>query len=212
MEAFSALLAFCAGNSPVTGEFPAKRPVTRSFDIYFHLHLNQQLSKQWRRRWFGTPSRSLWRHYNDLFKPPSPRGLVPFINIYVKFAKRNMRNLAITMQYHRRGLVSYVKCPDRKFYWVVSRASNKKLFVTLGLNRFRLYKQKLRILFKTNDTFHPLWLNSLEEIQKYISIFYHFSTLYLRRLSKYILMEVNETFILYSVSWRCGRWGLETDK
>ena len=26
---FSALLAICAGNSPVTGEFPAQRPVTR---------------------------------------------------------------------------------------------------------------------------------------------------------------------------------------
>ena len=28
---FSALLALCAGNSPVTGEFPSQRPVTRSF-------------------------------------------------------------------------------------------------------------------------------------------------------------------------------------
>ena len=31
MEAFSALLAICAGNSPVPGEFPTQRPVTRSF-------------------------------------------------------------------------------------------------------------------------------------------------------------------------------------
>ena len=31
METFSALLAICAGNSPVTGEFPAQRPVTQSF-------------------------------------------------------------------------------------------------------------------------------------------------------------------------------------
>ena len=30
METFTALLAICAGNSPVTGEFPAQRPVTRS--------------------------------------------------------------------------------------------------------------------------------------------------------------------------------------
>ena len=30
MGTFSALLAFCAGNSPVTGEFPSQRPVTRS--------------------------------------------------------------------------------------------------------------------------------------------------------------------------------------
>ena len=33
METFSALLAICAGNSPVSGEFPAQRPVTRSFDV-----------------------------------------------------------------------------------------------------------------------------------------------------------------------------------
>ena len=39
METFSALLAICAKNSPVTGDFPAQRPVTRSFDV-FYLHLN----------------------------------------------------------------------------------------------------------------------------------------------------------------------------
>ena len=64
METFSALLAFCAGNSPVTGEFPTQRPVTRSFDDFFDVRLNQQLSKQWRPRWFETPSLSLWRHCN----------------------------------------------------------------------------------------------------------------------------------------------------
>ena len=35
METFSALLAICAGNSPVTCEFLAQRPVTRSFDVFF---------------------------------------------------------------------------------------------------------------------------------------------------------------------------------
>ena len=35
MDIFAALLALCAGNSPVTGEFPAQKPVTRSFDIFF---------------------------------------------------------------------------------------------------------------------------------------------------------------------------------
>ena len=34
---FSALLAICTGNSPVTDEFPAQRPVTRSFDVFFDL-------------------------------------------------------------------------------------------------------------------------------------------------------------------------------
>ena len=42
----SALLAICVGNSPVTGEFSAQRPVTRSFDVFFHLRLNERLSKQ----------------------------------------------------------------------------------------------------------------------------------------------------------------------
>ena len=32
-ETFSALLAICAGYSPVTGEFLAQRPVTRNFDL-----------------------------------------------------------------------------------------------------------------------------------------------------------------------------------
>ena len=40
METFSALLAICAGKSPVPGEFPAQRPVTRSFDVIFDLRLN----------------------------------------------------------------------------------------------------------------------------------------------------------------------------
>ena len=40
MEEFSALLAMCAGNSPVPGECPAQRPVTRSFDVFFDLRLN----------------------------------------------------------------------------------------------------------------------------------------------------------------------------
>ena len=39
METFSALLALYAGNSPVTGEFPAQRAVTWSFDIFFDLRL-----------------------------------------------------------------------------------------------------------------------------------------------------------------------------
>ena len=62
MEAFSALLALCAGNSSIIGEFPAQRPVTRSFDFFFDLRLNKRLSKQSWGCWVDTPSRSLWRH------------------------------------------------------------------------------------------------------------------------------------------------------
>ena len=60
----SALLALCVENSPVTGEFPAQRPVSRSFDVFFDLRQNKRLSKQSWSWWFETLSCSLWRHYN----------------------------------------------------------------------------------------------------------------------------------------------------
>ena len=39
METYSALLAISAENSPVPAEFPAHRPVKRSFDVFFDLRL-----------------------------------------------------------------------------------------------------------------------------------------------------------------------------
>ena len=77
MEPFFVLLALCAGNSLVPGDFPAQRPVTRSF--FFDLRLNKRLRKQSWGWWFETPSRSLWRHINveiipRCFKVP----LIPF--------------------------------------------------------------------------------------------------------------------------------------
>ena len=64
MGTFSALLALCEGNPPVTAGFPSQRPVTRKFYVFFHLCLNKRLSKQSRRRWFETPSHALWRRCN----------------------------------------------------------------------------------------------------------------------------------------------------
>ena len=57
METFSALLDICAGN----GEFPAQRPVTRSFDIIFDLRLSKRSSKQSLGWWVETLSCALWR-------------------------------------------------------------------------------------------------------------------------------------------------------
>ena len=50
------VMALCAGNSSVTGEFPPQNPVTRSFDDFFDLRLNKRWSEQSRRRWLETPS------------------------------------------------------------------------------------------------------------------------------------------------------------
>ena len=55
METFSVLLAICVGNSPVTGEFPAQRPVTRNFGIFFDMRLING--------WVNTgEAGDLWRH------------------------------------------------------------------------------------------------------------------------------------------------------
>ena len=61
---------------PLSGEFtaqrwiPSQRPVTRSFGVSFVLRMNKRLSKQSRRWWFETPSRSLWHHCNATLKIP----------------------------------------------------------------------------------------------------------------------------------------------
>ena len=47
METFSPYLALWAENSLITGEFPSQRPVTRSFDVFFHLCLNKRWVNNW---------------------------------------------------------------------------------------------------------------------------------------------------------------------
>ena len=64
IKTFAALLAICTGNSPVPGEFPAQRPATRSFDVFFDLRLNKRLRKQPWGWWFETLSRPLWSQCN----------------------------------------------------------------------------------------------------------------------------------------------------
>ena len=64
LETFSALLAICAGNSPV----PAQRPVTWSFDVFFDQRLNRRLRKQSWGWWFETLSCPLWPTYKYIMR------------------------------------------------------------------------------------------------------------------------------------------------
>ena len=89
METFSALLALCAGNSPVPGEFPTQRPVTRGFDVYFDLRPNKRLSKQSLGWWFMTLSCPLWRHRNGTNQLPRNR-------IHMMFGAANPREYNFT--------------------------------------------------------------------------------------------------------------------
>ena len=113
METFSTLLSICAGNSPVTGEFPAQKPVTRSFDAFFDLRLNKRLSKQSWGWWFESPSRPLWRHCNGaqiscvtLVPSPVNHTLYPFswfpnfvlISMCVQTSLLTLAEIRLTMQ------------------------------------------------------------------------------------------------------------------
>ena len=90
METFSTLLAFCAGNSPVTGEFPAQRPVTRSFGVFFDLCPNKWLGKQW-------DAGDLRRHpaYYDVFV------------MYIPFLNSRARRRCCVWKYH--GILNVLK-------------------------------------------------------------------------------------------------------
>ena len=68
METFSALLDLCAGNFPHRGQWRG---------AFFDLRLSKRLNKESRRRWFETPSRSLWRHCNE-------SGIQVVIKVWIK--------------------------------------------------------------------------------------------------------------------------------
>ena len=82
METISALLALCAGNSPATGEFPAQRPMTRSFDVSSYLSLNKRLSKESWGWCFETPWCLLWRYCNDI-RHVLPLTSCIYVHIYI---------------------------------------------------------------------------------------------------------------------------------
>ena len=105
METFSALLAICAGHSPVPGEIPAKRPVTQSFDVFFDLRLNKRFSKQSWGWWFETLSRTLWRHRDG---------------------RCSRHACAITKQLENTvlSLRDFARCQDRTYCVILTRSHN----------------------------------------------------------------------------------------
>ena len=136
METFSTLLAICAGNSPVSGEFPTQRPVTRSFDVFFDLHPNERLSKHSWGWWLETQSSPLWRHSNvgNHSHITSPRGQwVSFLWRWNSFHGNKM----ISRNWNRNPKITWkLKFEDCETH--CAKFSNKKImyiFQTLHLQR-----------------------------------------------------------------------------
>ena len=120
METFSALLAICAGNSPVTGEFPTKRPVTRRFNVFFDLILNKRLSKQSWSWSFETPLCSLWRHYNgvanDGLVPIGAKTLATIMRTYASHSKQKAIGESCLWSWEIQMLLLKLKHMDMDFH------------------------------------------------------------------------------------------------
>ena len=113
---------FVRGITPVTGEFPAQRPVTRSFDVFFDLHLNEQLSKQWRRRWFETlmltnQDPGQWTKYVSLNTEQISK--CEGFHIYVIYVRANLIFIGAFNILKRSQMVYIVQTTFWKiFYWI----------------------------------------------------------------------------------------------
>ena len=77
------------------GEFPAQRPVTRSFDAFFDLRLNKRLSKQPWGWWFETSSWWLWLQCNALW--PVHGSITVWLRITVSFMASHIWCLIIQL-------------------------------------------------------------------------------------------------------------------
>ena len=97
------------GTSPVTCEFPAHRPVTRSFGVFFDLRLIKRLSKQSWGWWFETLFCPLWRHYNE--SDPNCRFFSPC----------DLEILHMTLKNNRASLLCYLNCPWARSMKLVHR-------------------------------------------------------------------------------------------
>ena len=141
METFSALLAICAGNSPVPGEFPAQRPVTRSFDIFFDLRLNKRLSKQSWGWWFETLLCPLSRHCNG-------RDVSSFVTFYCPACRTSL----IATRFWVVVICPIIKC------FTVLEFSFILFYLCLFITIFNFILNYVPIVTFWIFTYHKIWI------------------------------------------------------
>ena len=123
--------------APVTGEFPAQRPGTRSVDVFFDLCLNKRLSKQSWGWWFETPSRPLWRHCNA-----HDQGHVLFEIKYTQRAKMYLEDVLKTSLQDRSSRRVWRLKNDPSFW--------KRIFKVLKVNILDVLQPKFNAHLKTS--------------------------------------------------------------
>ena len=140
--------------------FPRYRPVTRSFDVFFDLGLNKQLSKQPWGWWFEMPLWSLWRQCNgqsqggyylygwcEWFIPSAP-------GVLHKLATITSACVRIYIKRKSNHLITHLLLHIIMIFWlVISIAWDWR---HLNLNNTRSQHRGLNIL--TNISF-DIWLN-----------------------------------------------------
>ena len=180
METFSALLAICAGNSLVTGEFPTQRPVTQSFDVFFDLRLNKRLSKQSWCWWFEKPSRPLWRHCNvKCANNGVTISLRSSIDLYIEFFCH------VTLVLYHTRLIAFMWCP---------------LYNWNSINVFEIWLNNIYLYFSPS---HPITMIKyrpgvqLYSTQNVRIIRWIERTLFVNEISRYFIL-----YMLLSVKFR----------
>ena len=139
-------------NSLVPGEFPAQRPVTRRFDVFFDLRLNKRLSKQSQGWWFETQSRSLWRHRNE-------HALVVYVPLAWNCLRKEMRlcdeieafkrNLKRPRMLSAQFVPLYKPCKSKPKVWYVYLWNTPYLFAL-----YILYASHWLLFLVTNTTWN----------------------------------------------------------
>ena len=156
METLSASLAPCAGNSPVTGEFPAQRPVTRNFDVFFDLRLNKRLSKQPWGWWFETPSWWLWRHCDVVLLTLGPSYECPDVSVVFLNDTGKYDHNQVTAKTQKMCIFLGMRCIENSLPSVCNMLmsiSGKCKIGFMKFNLFFLYKHDISMQLCVSSNF-----------------------------------------------------------
>ena len=192
METYSALLAICAGNSPVPGEFPTQGPVTRSFDVFFDPRLNKRLSKQPWGWWFDTPSWSSWRHCNYLQKSR-------FNRVWLLFCNSILYHIWLYDILTAEELTYWVLLYDPSYH-IDQTGRSPKVVALFSATNFSSYIIKL---LQLHDKIQIKW--------NYAWIHYNIAIWYKKMCDISFLVPNLEAFSCYTVNIHLEKWLMRCD-